>query len=294
MNSIASRLRLSAQPALIHLGISASVAMLAMAVIFGLWYPGALAGAQGVSRLVLILIAVDVVIGPLITLIVYVPGKKSLRFDLAVIAAMQTTALLYGLQAIHGGRPAYVVFNVDRFDVVAVKDVVPDSLQRAPDGLGLNRWRPRWVAARLPADPEARTDLMFSAAGGGADLPQLPEYFVPPEAERAAMLRRLRPLRELRALNELDDAAWQTLLDDFGRSESALGYLPMVANAQDGAVILDAQTGEVLGLRLLTPSFSQRGQTPSNPSNPKGVRHHCFDLTPCFTRFTRAALSLKS
>ena len=46
------------------------MAAAAMAVIFLLWYPGALAGAQGVSRLVLIMIGVDVVIGPLITLIV--------------------------------------------------------------------------------------------------------------------------------------------------------------------------------------------------------------------------------
>lgn len=257
MTSIAQRLRASVKPALIHLGISAGIALLSMLVIFGLWYPAPLSSAQGVSRLVLIMIGVDVVIGPLITLIVYVPGKKSLRFDLAVIAALQTTALLYGLQAIHGGRPAYVVFSVDRFDVVAYQDVDRDSLQRAAPGEGISRCCPRWVGARLPDDPQKRSDILSSSLRGGADLQNLPEFFVPLQDLRDSMLEHLHPLDELRRLNALDDAAWQALLAEFGKPEAELGYLPMVANAKDGAVILDARTGEILGIRLLTPRFDK-------------------------------------
>lgn len=255
MNVIARRLSHSVKPAAIHLGLSATVALLATALIFLLWYPGALADMQGVSRLVLIMIAVDVVIGPLITLIVYAPGKKSLSFDLMVIAAMQTVALLYGLRAIEDGRPAYVVFNVDRFDVIAVKEVVPDSLARAPEPFRISHFSPKFVAARMPADAAKRNEIMFSSVQGGADLPQLPEYFVKLEDEQTQMLKRLRPLDELRKLNELDDAAWGALLAEVGKSESELGYLPVVANAKDGAAILDAKTGALLGLRLLTPRF---------------------------------------
>lgn len=257
MNALARRLSLSFKPALIHLGLSALVAAAAMSLIFLLWYPGALAGAQGVSRLVMIMIVVDVVIGPLITLIVYAPGKKSLLFDLMVVAAMQTVALLYGLKAIESGRPAYVVFNVDRFDVIAVKEVLPDSLERAAPELQISWLGPKWAVANLPADPAQRSQILFSAVSGGADLPQMPEFFVPMEGERPQMLKRLHPLEELRKLNSdlRDDAAWQGLLDGFGKEGSELGYLPMAANARDGAVILDAKTGEVLGIRLLTPGY---------------------------------------
>lgn len=269
MNAALERVRVSSKPALIHLGLSAVVAAVAMAVIFLLWYPGGLAGAQGVSRLVLIMIGVDVVIGPLITLIVFVPGKKSLRFDLMVIAAMQTTALLYGLKAIEEGRPAYVVFNVDRFDVIAVKEVQPDSLQRAAEGFGISYFGPKWAAARQPTDAGRQSEIMFSAINGGADLPQMPEFFVALEDERSLMLKRLHPLHELRKLNELDDGAWEAFLGEFGKPELSLGYLPMVANAKDGAVIIDAQTGEVLGIRLLTPQF----EGPTRPSErpPRGL-----------------------
>jgi hypothetical protein len=272
MNFIASRLRLSAKPSAIHLGISFTIALLAMAVIFLLWYPGELAQLQGVSSLVLIMIGVDVVIGPLITLIIFVPGKKSLRFDLTVIAALQTGALFYGLQTIHGGRPAYVVFSVDRFDVVAYQNVDRGSLERGAYEMKVSPLKPKWAGARMPDDPKLRSDILVSALRGGPDLQHLPEYFLPLEDLRGEMLAQLRPMDELRTLNGLDPATWQSLLTEFGRTEYELGYLPIVGNAMDGAVMLDARTGEMLGIRLLTPSFKsphkQEGSGGAAPSGP--------------------------
>lgn len=266
MNRTAILLRLKAGS--IHLGISVAIALAAMAVIFLVWYPTPFAEAQGVSRLVLVLIGVDVVIGPLITTIIYDTRKKWLPLDLGVIAALQTVALLYGLQAIYGGRPAYLVFNVDRFDVVALKEIDPESLSRAGKQLG-PRWNgPRTLAARLPDDPVARSEMMFSSINGGADLPQLPEYFVPLDDERETMLKRLRPLNELRKLNELDEQAWGDLLRAFGKTEASLGYLPMVANVKDGAVVLDARSGEILGIRMLTPHFESAPAQPNTPPTP--------------------------
>lgn len=239
----------------IHLSISATVAILSVGMTFWLWYPGEMAQAQGVSRLVLILIAVDVVIGPLITTLVYVRGKWGLHFDLTVIAAMQTAALLFGLQAIYGGRPVYVVFNVDRFDVVAAGEVVPESLALADPRYSMPRFGFMWTAAVLPEDPDKRSDMLFGSLGGGPDLPQMPEYFVPIEDQREAMVARMHPLEELQKLNQLDSAAWSEMLSGFDYAPDRLGYLPMRANEKDGAVIMEKLTGEILGIRLLMPSF---------------------------------------
>lgn len=257
-NSIKANLRVRFRAGLLHLGISALVALLALCLIFGLWYPGVFAEAQGVSRLVLILICVDVIIGPLITTIVYAPGKKSLRFDLAVVAALQTVALLYGMQAIYGGRPAYLVFNVDRFDLVPIQDVGEDSIRRAAPEFRPSFFGPRTVSARLPMNREARNALLFSAVSGGPDLPQLPEYFVPLEAESAAMLAHLRPLEELQGANDLDATAWRAVLDSIGHEKEALGYLPMVGNAKDGVVLLDRTTAHIVDIRLLSPKWTRK------------------------------------
>lgn len=273
MNAILRRLSVSFRPALIHLSVSVLIALASMALIFLVWYPSPLDVAQGVSHLVLLMIGVDVMLGPLITCIIFSPAKKYLWVDLMTIAALQTIALLYGLHAIFDGRPAYLVFNVDRFDVVAAKELVMDSLARVPPGLGLSVLGPRTVAARLPAESEKRQAIMFSAASGGADLPQLPEFYVPIEGERSAMLRRLHPLKELRELQEIDDKHWQEMIEDIGVDASSLGYLPMRASAKDGAVFLDSQTGAILGIRMLTPRFdapSRLEPSPSIPTSPIG------------------------
>ena len=62
----------------------------------------------------MILIAVDVTVRPLITVLIFNRNKKSLRFDLTVVGCCQLAFLAYGLHAIHTGRPAIIAYNVDR------------------------------------------------------------------------------------------------------------------------------------------------------------------------------------
>ena len=74
--------------ATLHLGISAAIAATVVALMLALWYPKPYFEAMGGDTLIMILIGVDVVIGPLITLVIFDPKKKKLKFDLAVIAAL--------------------------------------------------------------------------------------------------------------------------------------------------------------------------------------------------------------
>jgi hypothetical protein len=242
----------------LHLGISAAIALAAAALIFLVWYPAPLFTAQGVSRIVLLLIAVDVAIGPLITVIIFNRAKKSLRADLAVIATLQLSALLYGLHAIFSARPALLVFNIDRFEVVTALDVDTESLNRARAAghPGLSGWRPRVVAALLPTDRKERNKLLLSAVQGGADLAQSPEWYVPYETTSDEIRARIRPLSELRGNNGMTDSGWRDFLLSLDRPESQMGYLPLRAKVHDGAVIVDSRTAEIVKITLLEPKWN--------------------------------------
>lgn len=109
----------------IHLAISAAVAVVVLALLLLVWYPQPYFRLAGGAGLMLILIGVDVVMGPLLTLIVFDPAKKSLKLDLAVIAALQVAALAYGITVIAQARPVFVVFAGDRFTVVAANQIDP-------------------------------------------------------------------------------------------------------------------------------------------------------------------------
>ena len=118
------------QAAGIHLGISAIVAALVMGVLFLVWYPSTYFAAMGGEQLVYLLVGCDVVLGPLITLIIYKAGKKGLKFDLAFIGMLQAAALTYGVTVAAAARPVYTAFVVDRFEVAAANEIDPDELTK--------------------------------------------------------------------------------------------------------------------------------------------------------------------
>ena len=111
------------QAAAIHLGISAAIALAVVGAMRIAWYPAPYFDAAGGAMLLLLLVGVDVVVGPLLTLVVYSPQKKHLHADLAVIAALQLAALAYGVSVMYGARPVYVAFAGDRFELVAANAI---------------------------------------------------------------------------------------------------------------------------------------------------------------------------
>src|SRR4029077_20492222 len=103
----------------LHLALSAAIGAAVVPLMLAVWYPQHYFAAMGGTMLILLLIGVDVVIGPLITLIVFDPMKKGRPFELAVICVCQLGALRYECSVMFNARPVYNAFVVDRFEVVA-------------------------------------------------------------------------------------------------------------------------------------------------------------------------------
>lgn len=59
-----------------HLLLSFLIALLVIGLVFFIWYPSPLATAVGVTHIFLMLLVIDVILGPLLGLLVYKEGKK--------------------------------------------------------------------------------------------------------------------------------------------------------------------------------------------------------------------------
>lgn len=237
----------------IHLAISAVVGALALALLYFLWYPEPYFVASGGAKLATILIMVDVIIGPLLTLIVYQQGKKSLKFDLAVIALLQVGALGYGLSVMAQARPVYLVARIDRFLVVAANEIDAEDLQAASSEYTKLSWTgPRLVGALVPTDPDLQFDAMASGLAG-RDLQHRPQFYVPYEEVRLRMSARGKPLDELAA--RVPGA--QALIDEWqrrtGHPLSSVVYLPLDIRRGAITILLDASTGAPLGTLPIDP-----------------------------------------
>lgn len=240
----------------IHLGISATLGTLVVATMLMVWYPGPFFTAMGGNDLVMILLGVDVVLGPLVTLVIFNPGKgmRRLRQDLAVIGALQAVAFAYGVHVIAEVRPVYMVFTVDRFDLVAANDIKEAELARVsdPEFRAIPWGRPRTIAVRSPTDPKEQMRIIQSALAG-ADLQTFPQYYVKYESLAARAVKASRPVSLLRKRHPDQVAIIDRTLAELGRKEEDLHFLPLKARSRDYSVLIDAKSGAVEGFVEVLP-----------------------------------------
>ncbi|MDC8015822.1 TfpX/TfpZ family type IV pilin accessory protein [Tahibacter soli] len=233
----------------IHLLCSVALAVLAGALVFGLWFPPPYFHAAGGDRLVLILIGVDLVVGPLLTLIIFRSGKRGLRFDLACIGLVQVAALVYGLSIITASRPAFVVATIRRFIVVPANALDENDLAQAPtpDLRRLPWLGPKLISAQVPEDAQARNEIM-QATLAGKDIDRLPKYYAPIEAIEEQLKRRAKPLTRLIDQNpEANRPVVEAGLKKFGRALERTGYMPLVTARGELVMLVDLDTGKTVG-----------------------------------------------
>lgn len=233
----------------IHLIISALIALTIIATVFYFWYPTPLHTAVGVTKIFLILLVVDVVLGPLLTLLVFKIGKKNLMTDLTVIALLQVSALIYGLYTVAEGRPAWLVFAKDRFELVRVLDIDERKLEQAdaqyrqPSLFG-----PQWVAANNPKESNERNEVLMESVFGGADIAQRPNLYQPLDSLKSTIQQRLLHLSTLPDNNTAEQI--QSIL---AKHPTADGWLPLRASSQDMVVLMHKETAEIIAIVDLHP-----------------------------------------
>lgn len=247
------RLRAAACAALWHLLGSLLVAALAAVLVLGVWYPAPYGVLSGGQSLFLLLVGVDVVCGPLLTLVLFNPRKprRELLTDLALVVLVQLAALGYGLHTAFQARPLFLVHEIERFRVITLPDylgeVAAADLQQLPPGL-----RPRWwggpvtVGIRPPASDQERNDVLLESVAGGRDYAQRPDFYQAYDAPYAlGATARARPLPRFVAHFPAQSEGAMKLLAKSGVAMNEALFLP-VMHRQEWVAVLSPQ-GTLLG-----------------------------------------------
>ena len=250
-----------------HAAISAVVVSIVVGSMLYLWYPGIYSETEGVWRVLKVLIVVDIILGPMLTFIVFNPRKASLKFDLACIGLVQIAALAYGAHAIFQQRPEFLVFTIDRFVTVASADVDTDQLRSEALRPSLIQRGPQLVEAVLPQDQETRNELLFSALGSGLDLEHLAStYRSYPQHPQALRERSLQVARYML----VDAHARQAVNEFLARHSASIGdfwYYPLRGKSRDITVALSVKDGLPVGFIDMNPWPETYATTRANPSD---------------------------
>jgi hypothetical protein len=234
----------------VHLVICLIIGLIVLGLLWSVYYPSPLLEAIGGTEIFLMLLAIDVTLGPLLTFVVFKSGKKSLKFDLAIIGLVQLAALAFGLHTLWIGRPVYIAALGHKFDVVRAIDVPQKELDFAKVSLPVFSG-PKWTGIKIPDDAKERDRVLMTGLGG-VDYGHYPQHHASIASMLPKLLEGAQPISELKKANPGKQAAIDAWLRKHGASEQNARFLMLNAPAKTMAVVLDS-TGKIYGIAPFQP-----------------------------------------
>ncbi|MDJ0833764.1 MAG: hypothetical protein QNJ69_09605 [Gammaproteobacteria bacterium] len=237
--------------ALIHLALSSTALLLLAAATLFYWYPFPHFKYEGVLTILAMITLVDVVLGPMVTFIVYKKGKPSLKFDLSVIAVVQIAAFVYGGYTIESQHPEFVTYADGVMYTIPTsaidEQLIEDESLRARIHVG-----PKLAVASLPDDPQAIVAFTMAQATEGKTLLDSPEFYrsyPPPLAELAQNALNIDQLSGQDGNRQQIEA----FLSQNQLTADEIYLLGLVSHLATSVIVLDKQTAMPIGYLDIRP-----------------------------------------
>jgi hypothetical protein len=233
------------QAFLIHLGISLTVFGAIAYCVMAVWYPAFFFDTDGGYQGLRILLGVDLVLGPLLTLIVYRTGKPGLRTDLTLIGTLQAACLAAGVWIVHAERPLAIAYVDGTFYTVTAQSFRELELP-SPDLSALPGDYPKWVSVKLPDDVDQQSAIRGEMLGRERMLSTLSDRYVPFSTDDVDAFE-ARPVDEITD-RDRDSHALQAWLAAHGGTVDDYRFFRFGARYAYCYLGFDRKTGQLAGL----------------------------------------------
>lgn len=224
----------------IHVGASLPVYIALLLLIRFVWYPDFYYDVLAVQPILVMLFLVDVVLGPLLTFVVFKKYKPRLKFDIGVIVTFQLVAFLYGASVVYKERPLYLVYAIDRFVVVTANSIDTDYIVYPELKIKL----PQVVGTNLPEENSEKEAVLFGSLNGGPDIEHLPYLYRP-----ISNVKKLLKINGIKLLSLPNDIAAK-IRDEYPEINSLkiMAYPVISAKSRDQLLIWDIGNDQLIGL----------------------------------------------
>lgn len=219
---------------LYHLFFSGLLLVISLIFIYCIWYASPLYIAQGVNHIYFMVIGIDIIIGPLLTLILYKKDRKKFIFDIVIVLIIQISFYIYGLMVIEKGRVFWIVFVVDDIELVTSADV---GHQEIPNNYKVGVFdKSMWVAAVYSDDPKIKQNQREDEMFNGVSLATRSETYQSLYKQKVKILKKLKSLNELQKYN--NQYKTEQMLKPY---KNVKGWLPVKAKARDMVAIFNSE-----------------------------------------------------
>lgn len=238
----------------LHLLASTTALSLILGSLYFGWYRWPAWVLTDVSHVVIVMVGVDVVLGPLLTFVIARRGKprRELTRDIAVIVAVQLCALIYGSASLWNGRPLYYAFSENVLQLVQAYDI--DAHERALGRLQnpelAPHWYslPRWIWAPLPEVAEERKKIVASAISGGDDVISMPRYFKRWDQGLPALRKQLKRVDDVGYFQPAAKKKLKEQMQAAGLSPEQMNAMPLTGRGQPMLAVFDPAAAKIVAI----------------------------------------------
>lgn len=253
------------QAFLIHLGLSTVIFLVLLYFIVFHWYPYPFFATDGGWQGVRLITGVDLILGPMLTLIVYKVGKPGLKLDLALIGLVQAMALVWGTWLVHGERIALVSYANGSFYTLSPEQVreIGGKAEEISTSSGRS---PPYSFVRLPDDPRERRALVMTGLFSGMLPYHHAERHEPYGAEHLpALLKESTDTERLSQDNPEFKSHLESLLRRHGDNAQDFAFFPAHSRYGKQMLVLRRKDGKLIGGIDLPSDFDTPTETASPP-----------------------------
>jgi hypothetical protein len=239
----------------LHLLGSATALTLILGGLYLGWYRWPGWYLSSVLHVVGIVVLVDLVIGPALTLVIANPNKRrrELARDVGMIVVVQLIALGYGAVTLWGGRPLYYAFSVNSLDMVQASDIEDPELKLAvkQNPTFAPHWYslPRWIWAPLP-DTEEGAKIAMGTVFGGHDVTDMPRYFKSWDEGLPKLRDQLARVDDIKYLSKGEKKSMRTRLSQLGLAADQKNVLIMWGGSRRLLAVFDPATLHIKALLI--------------------------------------------
>jgi len=237
----------------IHLLISSVVLGSFLAFVFLVWYPHPFFILEGLVQIVWVLVGVDIVLGPSLTLVVFKTGKPGLKRDLSIIAAIQIFGFIFGAHTFYVERPAFAVFyDFDYFEVIPASEI--KDLANLDPALGhSNLGGPSIVIFEEPTEISELQKILEEAKKGAPPIHLRPEFYKPLKGYINKKFWSSMDLDKLQTTAENETVISQ-FKSEYGERVKDFAYFPISGKGTSRLLVIDRKSETVVDTIGINPT----------------------------------------
>ena len=238
----------------LHLLSSATALTLILGSLYFGWYRWPGWHLTDVTTVVLVMVCVDVVLGPTLTLIIASQKKsrRELTRDIGMIVVVQLCALIYGSVSLWNGRPLYYAFSENILQLVQAYDIEAKDAEigRQQNPALAPHWYslPRWIWAPLPQNAEESRKIVVSAVTGGDDVTSMPKYFKPWEDGLPSLRSQLKKVDDVPYFAKSQKKKLKERMRAAGLPDDQLNTMPLTGRGYPLLAVFDPVTLKITEL----------------------------------------------